>query len=262
MTDPNQSPSKEEKRWFPLESNPALLNRYASKLGFNTQVHEFTDVFSTESWALEMVPSPVSAVMVLFPMTDKVVERRKELHSKSTVGTNSNTKKESINTAKEGDYDNVWYIRQRIRNACGTIAVLHALANAPKDIIELSIAPSSWLHSFLQHCPPSLTPIDKAGILENDPTIETFHEDASNDSANQTSRGDKGDDIDLHFVAFVNANDKLYELDGRVDQGPVCHGRTTQQTLLRDACGVVKQWMEADPDDMRFTILALAPKVS
>jgi hypothetical protein len=28
--------------------------------------------------------------------------------------------------------------------------------------------------------------------------------------------------------------------------------------FLKDACGVLKEWMEADKDELRFTILALA----
>ncbi len=62
------------------------------------------------------------------------------------------------------------------------------------------------------------------------------------------------------FVALVNVNNKLYELDGR-KQGPVLHGDTTEMTLLHDACKVVKVFIDRDPDEMRFTILALAPKV-
>eukprot|EP00579_Thalassiosira_antarctica_P013839 CAMPEP_0201928828 /NCGR_PEP_ID=MMETSP0903-20130614/21790_1 /ASSEMBLY_ACC=CAM_ASM_000552 /TAXON_ID=420261 /ORGANISM="Thalassiosira antarctica, Strain CCMP982" /LENGTH=259 /DNA_ID=CAMNT_0048467427 /DNA_START=22 /DNA_END=801 /DNA_ORIENTATION=+ len=259
MTKQNPNPTQnqaQEKQWFPLESNPALLNQYISKLGFQTDINEFTDVFSTEPWALDMVPKPVSAVVVCFPMTEKILCKRRQLHSESV-----SLMEDSPNIESTGE-DDVWYIKQRIRNACGTIAVLHALANTPQNILESSIRPSSWLHSFLKNCPASSSPLDKATALENDPTIEAFHEDAANDFSNQTPRGNKGDDIDMHFVSFVNVKGKLYELDGRLEQGPICHGETTQQNFLKDACGVVKQLMEADPSEMRFTILAFAPKVS
>lgn len=249
MADQNQA--SPEKRWFPLESNPSLLNQYISKLGFDTHMHGFTDVFSTEQWALDMVPHPVLAVMVLFPMTEKVKNKRQQLH------TNSLTEKSDAASSLVENENGVWYIKQRIRNACGTIAVLHALANVPKSIQETCIRPSSWLDSFIQNCPASSSPTEKAIYLEHDTTIETYHEDATNDG--QTSRGTVDDDIDLHFISFVHVNGKLYELDGRVEQGPVCHGCTTQQDLLKDACGVVQQLMEADPSDMRFTILAFAP---
>lgn len=35
-------------------------------------VCRFTDVFSTEDWALEMVPSPVLAVLFLYPIKESV----------------------------------------------------------------------------------------------------------------------------------------------------------------------------------------------
>lgn len=260
--DSDYATTEEEKLWFPLESNPALLNRYISKLGFDTSNHAFADVLSTEQWALDMVPQPVSAVVVLFPMTSKILCQRRELHS------------DSISARKEEDgdilYDGVWYMKQRIRNACGTIAILHALANTPASIRASSVQPSSWLHSFLlkSSCPTSAsnsgsttpTAADKAAMLESDATIESFHEDATNDTSNQTSRGNKEDSIDLHFVAFVHVGGKLFELDGRVEEGPICHGKTTQESLLKDACEYVKKMMDADPNEMRFTIMAFAPK--
>ena len=67
-----ESGGGEHQRWFPLESNPALMNDYVDKLGFDVQAsgHEFVDVFSTEEWALDMIPQPVAAVLVLYPLTD------------------------------------------------------------------------------------------------------------------------------------------------------------------------------------------------
>ena len=58
-------------KWFPLESNPQLINKYISKLGFDTSLYEFTDVFSTEDWAMDMIPQPVAAVIMLYPLSEK-----------------------------------------------------------------------------------------------------------------------------------------------------------------------------------------------
>lgn len=212
----------------------------------NTTQQEFVDVFSTESWALEMIGQPASAVMVLFPTQgDKVKQRRREMHDEAKA--NSDTS------------PNLWYAKQRIRNACGTIAVLHALANCPKQIRD-SIQQSSWLSSFLHKCPASLPPEEKAEILESDTELERMHDHATGALCNATSRGALGEKVDMHFVTFVCVDGKLYELDGRVDEGPICHGETTQDHLLRDTCDVVKRYMEADPSEMRFTLVALAPK--
>lgn len=52
----------------------------------------------------------------------------------------------------------------------------------------------------------------------------------------------------------------LYELDGR-KAFPINHGPTSPTTLLADACSVVKQFMDRDPGEMRFTIVALGAAV-
>lgn len=49
----------------------------------------------------------------------------------------------------------------------------------------------------------------------------------------------------------------LYELDGR-KAFPINHGSTTADTLLEDACGVIRQYIARDEGELRFTIIALA----
>ena len=87
-----------------------------------------------------------------------------------------------------------------------------------------------------------------------------MHDEITNDTSNQTNRGDINQEVDTHFMALVHVNHKLYELDGRKD-GPVCHGDTTQECLLKDACRVVKEFMDRDPGEVRFSIIALAPRL-
>jgi ubiquitin carboxyl-terminal hydrolase L3 len=50
----------------------------------------------------------------------------------------------------------------------------------------------------------------------------------------------------------------MYELDGRKDF-PVNHGPCTQEELLGKAATKMKEYMQRDPEEMRFTMLALAP---
>ena len=94
-----------EKKWFPLESNPTLLNRYITNLGFSTARYGFVDVYSADEWALDMIQRPVLALIVLFPMRSKIMKRMQEMHK----------------SAAADESDGVWYIKQRISNACGTI---------------------------------------------------------------------------------------------------------------------------------------------
>ena len=46
------SSKQQQQRWFPLESNPMLLNRYVASIGFSTDLFGFSDVYSTEEWYL------------------------------------------------------------------------------------------------------------------------------------------------------------------------------------------------------------------
>ena len=85
-----------------------------------------------------------------------------------------------------------------------------------------------------------------------------MHDDATSHESNQTDRGDLTDTVETHFVALSNVGGTLYELDGRKD-APIDHGETSDGTFLKDACKVVKAYMDRDPGDLRFTIVALAP---
>ena len=239
-----KSSGKNSKRWFPLESNPALMNSYVEKLGFDTSIYEFVDVFSTESWALDMIPQPVAAVIMLYPLSDKQEEFAKD----------------DTTLVLDDDASSCWFIKQRIGNACGTIGLLHALLNAPEGLRGAFIRPDSWLSKFYNDCPPALDPVQKAERLESDATIESLHDRATSDEAiNQTSRGSLEDRLNTHFVALSSVNGKLLEMDGR-KEGPVEHGTTTETSLLQDVCKVVQTFMARDPEEVRFTIMALAPK--
>lgn len=233
------SSGAEKQRWFPLESNPTLINDYIQKLGFDTSLYEFVDVFSTEDWALDMIPQPVAAVLMLYPLTEK---------QESSTGDDV--------IAIEDAQDKVWFIKQRIGNACGTIGLLHALMNTPEPI--RTFGKDSWLFNFSNDCPIPLDPVAKAEKLEADSKIAVLHDEATSSESNQTSRGSIDDDVVTHFIALVCIHDKLYELDGR-KEGPVDHGPTTPPTFLKDACAIVNKFMARDPEEVRFTITALAP---
>jgi len=233
-----------KKRWFPLESNPELMNPYVEKLGFDTSIYSFVDVYSVESWALDMIPQPVAAVIMLYPLSEKQEEHRKD-----------------DNIVPISDATKVWFIKQRIGNACGTIGLLHSLLNVPEGLRGASLDSTSWLGNFYDECPPALNPVIKAEKLESNDAIEKLHDKATSDTSNQTSRGSIDDRLTTHFIALVHVDGRLLELDGRKD-GPVDHGATSETALLKDSAAVVQKFMARDPDEMRFTILALAPNQS
>ncbi|VDP71553.1 unnamed protein product [Echinostoma caproni] len=94
-------------RWIPLESNPEVMNQFMHKLGIEDG-WEFFDVYGLEAELLALVPKPVLAVMVLYPLSKK-------------------TEAEPLGEAVKDS--SIMFIKQTIGNACGTVALLHAVTN-------------------------------------------------------------------------------------------------------------------------------------
>ncbi|KAH9124254.1 hypothetical protein LEN26_008434 [Aphanomyces euteiches] len=228
------------KKWFPLESNPQVMNEYIKRMGVAEDAeYGFCDVYSTEDWALEMVLRPVLAVVMLFPIKPASEEHTKEQRGR---------------IEREGQVvsDKVYYMKQTVGNACGTVGILHALGNARH---VLPPRPGSFLATFFDKT-HGKTPDEIAEILEDDDELEETHASAAQEG--QSEQLEHVDDpINTHFVCFSTVEGHLYELDGR-KQFPINHGPSSPETLLEDACRVIKEFMARDEGEVRFTIVALA----
>ncbi|XP_070197563.1 ubiquitin carboxyl-terminal hydrolase-like [Littorina saxatilis] len=179
-----------------------------------------------------MVPRPVVAVMLLYPLTEKV--NSKEIGKEDPSYPPSS-----------------YFIRQTIGNACGTVALVHALAN---NADRIPFADDKHFKKFLEQT-KTMTPEEKAAFLEKDTDMGSAHEESAQEG--ETEAPSRDAHLKPHFVAFVNIDGNLYEMDGR-KAAPVCHGKTSQDTLLEDTVKVVKQFMARDPDEINFTLMALA----
>ena len=169
------------KQWFPLESNPSVMNSYVEKMGMDVSTFSFHDVFSTEDWALSMVPQPVLAVVMLFPVKPESEEFAR-------------LEKEKIQSEGQVLSNNVYYMKQTIGNACGTVGILHAIGNARSD---LTIKVDSYLDRFFQTT-GSMTPEKIAEYLEADEEIEEVHSSAATEGQSEQQEGE----VDTHFVCF------------------------------------------------------------
>lgn len=231
--------SAAEKNWLPVESNPDVFNGYCTKLGFPASAGlQFCDVLSVEDWALDMVQRPVKAVLMLYRIKD-VQEAHRE-------------QQEALRAAAPPAPAGVWWMKQHIANACGTIGLLHAVANVSTLTGgDVELPEGSWFAKFIA-ASFAATPDERANALAEDAAIEAGH-------AEVVSQGQSAqvDDTQDHFVCFVHKAGRLWELDGRKG-GPVDCGAASDD-LLKDATEVVKQYMARDPEELRFTMLALAP---
>ncbi|KAL2747730.1 ubiquitin carboxyl-terminal hydrolase [Vespula maculifrons] len=203
--------------WIPLESNPEVMTKFLHKLGVPEQWN-MIDIYGLEPDLLAVVPRPVLAVILLYPESVKTEVQNKE---------DEETK--SKDNGKDRP-DGVYHMKQIISNACGTVALIHSVAN---NMEEINLK-EGFLKSFLDDS-KDLSFAERGELLAPEEDTPVYY----------------------HFVAFVQKNGTLYELDGR-KLAPVDHGPTTRETLLEDSVRVCKEYMARDPSEMRFTVVALA----
>lgn len=147
--------------------------------------------------------------------------------------------------------DDLFYTKQLIHNACGTIAIVHSVLNAKEVCAELD--KSGVLSRYFEKT-KSLPAEERGKVLEADTAFTEAHQELAQQG--QTGVPSIDDKVNHHFIAFVNKDGDLYELDGS-KSFPIKHGKTSSETLLEDAAEVCKTFMARDPDEVRFTVLAL-----
>ncbi|KAG6452412.1 ubiquitin carboxyl-terminal hydrolase isozyme L3 [Manduca sexta] len=221
---------------IPLESNPEVMNKFLQKLGVPCKWN-IVDVMGLDEEMLSWVPRPVLSVMLLFPVSEAYENHKQKEES------------EILSKGQEVS-NNIFYMKQNISNACGTIALVHSVANNT-DKIELS---EGHMKKFLDEA-KSLDAVARGALLEKSEEIINAHKELAQEG--QTNTPSAEDPVNHHFITFIHKDGALYELDGR-KAFPVNHGTTTADTLLEDAAKICKEFMARDPNEVRFTVIALA----
>ncbi|KAJ3745567.1 peptidase C12, ubiquitin carboxyl-terminal hydrolase [Lentinula detonsa] len=231
-------------RWIPLESNPEVLNSWANKAGLDKEESQFSDIYGLDEELLAMVPKPVQAVLLLFPISKTLEAKRREEDERIRSGSESSI---------PSSFSSLIWIKQTISNACGTIGLLHALANT-----GVKYTPQSPLAQFIEACRDK-TPAERAQFLETTPLFAEIH-------AESASTGQSAVpidlDTDLHFTCFVEADVEgvphVVELDGRragiMDRGKIL------DDLLTDVASLVKEtYIKSSGGSIQFSMTALGP---
>lgn len=235
------------KYFVPLESNPEVFNELIYSLGVSRSL-EFHDVYVIDDpEMLAMIPRPVYALLMVFPVSDSYEAYRQE---------NDKTLEDDYYNKVSGtsEEDAVWY-KQTIGNACGTYALLHALSNGiPQD----AIAFDSPLQRLLEST-KSLNVVERAQFLENSQELEKLH--ASVASHGDTQAPAAEEKTDLHYVCLTKSKNTgdLYELDGR-RKGPikVANLDTDEDLLSSKALDKVREFLQRESKSPMFSIIALA----
>eukprot|EP00416_Gambierdiscus_australes_P046601 CAMPEP_0171101170 /NCGR_PEP_ID=MMETSP0766_2-20121228/54168_1 /TAXON_ID=439317 /ORGANISM="Gambierdiscus australes, Strain CAWD 149" /LENGTH=242 /DNA_ID=CAMNT_0011561147 /DNA_START=60 /DNA_END=788 /DNA_ORIENTATION=+ len=223
--------------WVPLESNPDMLSGFAWGVGL-PKGWEFVDVYGVDPEMLGMVPGTCCAVTLLFGNSDKLKGFREEQRKK-------------IEAEGGGKVSgNLVYLKQYVGNACGTIAAIHSIANNAE---AMGLSEDTPLGRFLAKI-RGMTPVEAGLELAN---AQELHQASETSAAGgQTAAPEATADVDAHFIAFVEKEGDVYELDG-VKVFPINHG-PSDGSLLKAAAKVIKScFMDQDPDSIQFNMMAL-----
>ncbi|KAJ8795308.1 hypothetical protein J1605_018323 [Eschrichtius robustus] len=227
------------------------LPRVLARLGVAGQ-WRFEDVLGLEEESLGSVPAPACALLLLFPLTAQVGRGARGAQAlrcaRCRQTGHENFRKKQIEELKGQEVSpKVYFMKQTIGNSCGTIGLIHAVANNQD---KLEFEDGSVLKQFLSET-EKLSPEDRAKCFEKNEAIQAAH-----DAVAQEGQCRVDDKVNFHFILFNNVDGHLYELDGRMPF-PVNHGTSSEDSLLQDAAKVCREFTEREQGEVRFSAVAL-----
>lgn len=190
MAAPPSSPPASD-FWVPLESNPAALTKFAHRLGVNPK-WVFSDCLGLDEELLAMSPQPVVALVFLFPYS-KMIQFREE-------------EREKLEKAPQNISPKVYYMKQLVGNACGTVAMVHCIANN-KD--RLGVDNNSFFSKFLEKT-RQVNPEERGKLFGTEDKLAEISESCARDDSTQTEAPAADANVDSHFVCFTEVDGHLY----------------------------------------------------
>lgn len=212
--------------WLPLESNPEVMTNFLVDIGMSAE-WSVVDLIGIDEDVLGFVPQPVAAVIFLYPPT---------VHDSTEDGD------PTLN-------DSVFFTKQMVRNACGTVALIHAVGN---NLHQIQLRDGSPLKEYYEKV-EKLSALDRGLELSKNEGIRTSHEVHAQQG--QTVTPNLEERAENHFIALVERNGRIYLLNGS-KRGPVDHGPSSPETFLYDAAAVCRKF-SAKLDCHRYTAVAI-----
>lgn len=180
---------------------------------------ECVDVFSFDQEMLEFLPSPQLALILCFP----------EREGARPLQVAYDELKSSGFTAPE----NVFFMKQKIGNACGTFALFHALANL-EGVIDLGKGSFyKWLSDAKQ-----VSVEERSDLLLKNDQLAAAHEETAREGETE-----EPENVEHHFICYVERNGVLYEIDSCAPF-PRPLGNISGEVLVSAAGKHVKKLME------------------
>jgi ubiquitin carboxyl-terminal hydrolase L3 len=225
---------------------------------------KLVDVLSFDNAMLSMIDRSACALLVLFPLKDVIDSREAEstiveLDPSKYESNIFFMKQEGMEISSETIFFNYHACTLKtspaqtenivVSNACGTVAIVHAIANN-RD--KISLLEKSVLSEFVLKA-SSVALNERTSLLGDDERIEEVHEKTANKGKTKDSEMLRKD---LHFLTLtLGADNRLYELDGR-NPSPIDHGPSS--SFIDDAARIVRDTLMAKANhSLMFSAMAL-----
>ncbi|KAJ1947419.1 hypothetical protein EC988_005421, partial [Linderina pennispora] len=222
--------SLENGNWCLIESDPGVFTELIQNMGVrDVQVEE---LYSLDADTLNSI-APVYGLVFLFKWQQSSGKPRAQTEQPTSSP------------------ENVYFAQQIINNACATQAILSILLNRSQDL-DLGEALTNF-RSFSVDLPP-----DMRGLaLTNSDQIRDVHNSfaRSDPFISDMAKPATDDDDVFHFISYVPAAGRLYELDG-LKPGPIDHG-PAENWLERVGEVIQERMSEYNESEIRFNLMAV-----
>ncbi|KAL8437541.1 hypothetical protein Efla_000404 [Eimeria flavescens] len=256
-----QEQQQQQQRWLPLEANPEVLSSYLLALGgprlpaaagggassppaLGDPLLEFEDLVSLEPWAFDMLRcTDTVALLLVFPLLQQEGDAAERSHLPLP------TQQQQHDPLLQ---QSLWFAKQTVPNACGTMALLHCAANLPRD--EFPLPEDGFLATFLKET-AGMDPAARGSLLEASSSLASLHVAYQHRGATAAAAAA---DTDKHFTCLLPWQGFVVELDGRKEK-PVLRARIqSEQTFAIAAAEVIRQqFVEPRGESMQFAVLAV-----
>lgn len=199
------------------------------------------------------VPQPVTAAIFCY----EIKPQHQDMLASQEMAQMSEEEQARMASAKKPNF-----IKQTVANACGTMALLHALINVTEHCFEGFTEPGtanpfpegSFFHRLKGLALEGKTPAELGKFINEDEELERVHNmfaTAGQSNMDENTR--------FHFVAYVNLSGIIWELDGRREH-PLQKGECTNETFGTRIAEILQGYAQMD-ETCQFSLMALAPNL-
>lgn len=195
-------------QWPPLESDPSIFNKYFHTIGMS-DMFVFEEILSLDYKEIQFIQYPVLGIIVAIKRPQGKYCIEENIINPDAVP---------------------FYMKQtsKLDNACGLVAALHCIGSTG-DLMQF---PEETILKKYYDKAKEANAEERAKLLEDYDDFKQVHHSFAKEG--QSSVPTEQKQINHHYVAFVNINGNLIELDGTLKGPVIIKKNVTPDSLLDD----------------------------